>query len=234
MKKLFVASFACLGLLADFNGTAHATSLVANGSFEDGAYSGSDSFMTLNAGSTAIDDWTVESGSIDWINGYWAAKDGQRSIDLAGEYKHGLISTTINTVKGQGYRVQFDIAGNPDRDYEKTMLGLAAVPVEEGQEPASPVYFNFVQTGNTHTNMGWVTRYFDFVATSAETTLYFGDITGQLIDGVLDPGINLDEAYGAALDNVTVEAVPEPSTFALLGAGLVAAGMLRRKTRRNA
>jgi hypothetical protein len=45
-------------------------------------------------------------------------------------------------------------------------------------------------------------------------------VRGSMIDGVLNPGVNPQSAF---LDDFSLTAIPEPSTFALLGLGLVAA-----------
>lgn len=244
MNKLFRLCFSSLAMIMTLSGAAHAT-LITNGSFELGSYSGSSAYNTLNAGSTSITGWNVKSGSIDWINSYWQASDGQRSLDLAGLYQHGVIGTIFSTLPGETYRVQFDMAGNPDRDYSKTMVAVNAVSAPDSNntvqnynrivtailldepEPiatSSSQVYTFIQTGHTKQNMGWETKFFEFVAQSASTELLFGDLTQ-----VNYPGDNPNEAYGAALDNVRAELVPEPSTFLLLGAGLAGIGWLRRK-----
>src|SRR5207244_8975944 len=70
-------------------------------------------FETLPAGSTALTDGTIDSGSIDWIGSYWPAADGSRSIDLNGN-ETGAISQTLTTTIGNTYVVTFDLSGNPD------------------------------------------------------------------------------------------------------------------------
>jgi len=60
--------------------------------------------------------------------------------------------------------------------------------------------------------MGWVQRAFTFTATSSLTRLTF--TSGDL------------NAYGPAIDNVWM---PEPVSAMLLGVGLVALGLLRRR-----
>ena len=250
MGKLRRVSLACAAMLMSMSAVAHAN-LITNGSFELGSYSGGSAYNTLAAGSTAITGWTVKSGSIDWINTYWQASDGQRSLALAGLYPHGVISTIFSTLPGETYRVQFDMAGNPDRDYVKTMVAVNAVSAPDSNntvqnynrivtailmdepEPiptSSSQVYTFVQTGHTKQNMGWESKFFDFVAQSASTELLFGDLTQ-----VDYPGDNPGEAYGAALDNVRAELqpVPEPSTFLLLGAGLAGIGWLRRRKQRR-
>ena len=227
MNRLLKIGVASVGLFLSVSGAARAN-LIINGSFEDGAYNSSDQFVTLysNAASAnSIAGWTVSApnmdgtgvSSIDWISSYWQASDGNKSIDLAGNYLHGLIATTFDTDPGQRYRVQFDMAGNPDRQYDKSLITVAI-----SGEGGAAYSDTFSQKGNTHNNMGWQTKYFDFIADDVSTQLFFGDMTNP---------DNPAEAWGAAIDNVSVELapVPEPSTFLLFGVSLAALGIIRRK-----
>ncbi|GFO57764.1 hypothetical protein GMST_00890 [Geomonas silvestris] len=91
-----------------------------------------------------------------------------------------------------------------------------------------PYVLSFDQTGNTKSDMGWITNSFEFMAQYETTRIIFDDVTNILT--------NLREAWGAALDNVTVqrvpEPVPEPATFALFGAGFLGLFFTRRTERR--
>lgn len=185
------------------------TSLITNGSFEDGPNPGA--FKTLSAGDTSIPGWEViggvypngdAKGSIDYIGGYWTASDGYRSLDLDG-ITPGGVQQTFATEPGQEYRVTFDMAGNPEGPpVIKTLLTTAN---------GSRTVFDFQIVGTTtKTNMNWQRKSFDFTATESSVTLTFQSLTDPSgIPGTAGkPG-----SFGAALDNVAVWAVPEPVTM---------------------
>jgi hypothetical protein len=63
--------------------------------------------------------------------------------------------------------------------------------------------------------MGWLDHSFLFTALTNSVTIQFTSLEG--------------DAFGAALDNVRIEAVPIPAAVYLLGTGLVGLVVLRRK-----
>jgi choice-of-anchor C domain-containing protein len=177
-----------------------AANLIQNGSFENGANPGS--FLQLDAVSTVITGWTVSQGSIDYIGTLWQASNGSRSLDLQG-LTSGTIQQTFNTTIGATYRVTFDLAGNP--------IGSPAIKQMRVRTGGSSADFSFDATGKSATNMGWVSKSWDFTANSTTTTLEFIGLGG---------GRN-----GPALDNVSVIAVPEPSSMlGLLSLGVLGIG----------
>ncbi|WP_375329225.1 choice-of-anchor C family protein [Microcystis sp. BLCC-F210] len=179
-----------------------AANLVQNGSFETANVNPGASFIGLGAGSTAITGWTVSQGSIDYIGALWQASNGSRSLDLSGENAGG-IKQTFNTTVGKTYRVTFDLAGNPNTSPTIKQMRISAA--------GSSANFSFDITGKSTTNMGWLSKSWDFTANSTTTTLEFISLTNSFA--------------GPALDNVSVIAVPEPSSMlGLLSLGVLGIG----------
>ncbi len=202
MKTFILGALA----LASLPTTATAAGFI-NGSFEQGTPVPGE-FVELGNGSTAITGWTVQGSSIDYIATYWQHQDGNRSIDLNGSGP-GAIQQTFDTIAGATYNVRFWIAGNPNNPDAKVVTTVASGGL--------PMMSTFT-TGGTRSQMNWQEQSYAFTAGSTTTTLAF--FSGN------------DTASGPALDNVSVTAVPEPATWAmmLVGFGAIGGTMRRRST----
>lgn len=203
MRGIFAAAaIACMA-------TASQAATIVNGSFENGAFSGA-GFDTLGAGNTSITGWTIGGAGVDWIGSHWTAADGNRSLDLSA-LSGGIVSQVVATEAGQRYKVSFGMAGNPDGTPTDKVINVSV----DGDQGAG---FNFSTVGKSRSNMGWVNYDYYFTAGTASSTLSF-----------FSP---INTPSGPALDNVSISAVPEASTWALLivGFGMVGVTARRRRT----
>ncbi len=207
MRKLMIAAAAFLLPVS-----AHAATLITNGSFEDGIDPGS--FSPQTAGPGAISGWVV-GGSVDYIGTYWTAGNGARSVDLSGD-GIGSLSQTFSTAANQQYRVTYLLAGNPAGGSATKTVSVSASGVGNVADVQS-----FDTTGASLTEMGWSQRSYTFTAdASGSTTLSF--LSGNT------------DAYGPALDNVAISAVPETATWAMMIGGFGLIGGAARTRRRQA
>lgn len=198
-------TFVCVVMAA----TIARANLLTNGSFENGPGVGGLSSNTISAGSTSITGWVVESSDIDQIGSgdFWIAADGVYSLDLNGAHGPGGIEQTFSTVSGQVYSVTFSMAGNPSFQSANMTMQVSAA----GQS----TNVSFSTIGHTPSNMGWVTKNWNFAANSNSSTLEFlSTFTASLVEG-------------PALDNVSVVAVPEPRTPLLVLGGIVFLACIR-------
>jgi choice-of-anchor C domain-containing protein len=185
---------------------------IANGGFAGpGAPDGS--FQTVGVSTGVIPGWTVSSGNVDWITGYWQSSDGDGfSVDLNGNVP-GAISQTIDTVIGQTYTLTFDMSGNPDNGSD-----LRLILADTGGAPTTFAY-NLDVSSNNRSNMNWTPQSLNFTATDVSTVITFA--SG-----------NSNCCFGAAIDNVAIaDAVPEPSSWALMLTGFLGMGTVLRRSR---
>jgi choice-of-anchor C domain-containing protein len=163
-----------------------AASAQQNGSFETGP----GALGLLPTGSTAIDNWIVTRGNVDWVNtSTWAAADGFRSVDLQGLDSSGGVGQVANTVAGRRYQLTFALAGNPD--------GAPTIKHMTARAGSLEVPFEFDTTGAWAWHMNWQDRSFTFVAADALTAIEFFSTD--------PPG-----SFGAVVDRVRLDEVPCP------------------------
>lgn len=191
---------------------------IVNGSFEDpdaGA-----AFVARSVGDNfGGHGWVVDQGTIDHIGGLWEAAEGEQSVDLNGSNAGG-VAQDFATVAGQAYKIRFAMAGNPGGFDDKRMAVLW-----DGVQIADLV-FEF-DASHSVDNMGWTYFELTAVATDTSTSLAFHSLTGAM-NGTL----GFQPFYGPALDDVSVtlapDAVPEPTSLALMGIGAVGLALRAR------
>jgi len=218
-KKLAVALLMAGAGFASASG-AIAAPILTNGSFETPGFGGS--FTTLSGGSTFITGWTVGGDTIDYIGNYWTASNGSASLDLNGLHPGSISQTISGLTVGASYKVSFDMAGNPDG-------GPPIKSLEVDLDGIAQTLALFDTTGNNRAAMGWAPVSFDFTATNTSELLAFVSTTTAFSGNDTYP-----QAFGPALDNVSLTPVPEPLTLSIFGAGCVGAAVLRRRRRNSA
>jgi hypothetical protein len=179
--------------------SAQAINLLQNGSFENTAGTFVDNgqgAMSLNSGSTAIPGWTTTNAELAWLNNNnifgVTSPFGNFFLELAGYHDsspYGGVTQAINTTVGQKYTLSLSLGTrNP------THPGPISVTATAGSS-------NQTFTSNpSGAGNQWENFSFDFTATGTSTPISI-------------VGISTANRYHIGLDNVSVEAVPEPLTI---------------------
>lgn len=186
-----------------------AAELLTNGGFEAPVVGGP---CCITSPPTNIPGWTA-TPDVNVVNGTFSssagnlAKEGNQYLDLVGQANGGTISQTFATVIGQVYALNFWYSHNL----------FAGLPTASARLSAASLSDSITHAGGNNGNRAWQYYSNSFTANSASTTLTFVNTVGGQNEGVL-------------LDAVSVMAVPEPSTWAMLilGFGVLGAGMRRR------
>ena len=157
--------------------------------------------------------WSIlDNGTVDVVGtggfGYLCAAGGGMFIDLDGSSGNaGILSRNLSLTAGMTYTAYFDIAGSQRGGSESLLVSFGT----------ATLLLDPLASGSP-----WTTYSLTFTPTaSGSFGLTFNNAGG--------------DNMGAMLDNVSVVAVPEPESYALLLAGLGLMGTVaRRRARKQA
>jgi hypothetical protein len=208
-------------MLCLYPGRAHAD-LIVNGGFEDPVLNPAEIRLFTPGQLVGSAGWTVlgDSGTNiyviqttyaePWnnISGY-NAQEGLNSVDLSGDNNQGPsagIRQTVSTVQGQQYALSFYVGSATRTDGPGGGFGPATadLSIDGGAR------ISFTNSDSTSGFVNWKQFTYEFTAASNSTTIDF--LNGTPIGTSVETG----------LDNVSLTAVPEPSSLMLAGIGPLA------------
>ena len=161
--------------------------------------------LGLNAVPTG---WSVSGGTVDIIGSpsfYDLIPGSGRYIDLDGSTgSAGLLSTSFSLAAGTTYLAEFDLAGNfRNSDAESVTVNFGTASL----------------TASLPIETGWTAYALYFTpSASGSYSLSFQNAGGDNV--------------GMLLDNVSIAAVPEPGTLAMLLSGFGMIGLIARRRSR--
>ena len=205
MTKCFLtSSFLLLALTVGFAMQAEAGPIVLDGGFEIPTPSG------LGYTGSLLDGWTAALGTIGIgnVSAFWAPDvphSGNQFAYLDWSDTVNTVSQTLTTVVGQPYLISYWVA---DTSANSLSVSFGSQVLFNGTAPTNGVTLVSDYVNYTYT----------VTAASTSTILSF---TGQWLA--------LPSDYGTLLDDVSVNAVPEPATLGFTGLGCLALFALRRK-----
>jgi hypothetical protein len=204
MRKTLLAA-----LLATPLASFAATNLLTDGSFESAAVASGSYVIFTSASNPGVPGWTAKNEIEVRNDDVGTAQNGSKFVELDAN-SNSSMSQSFATVVGGTYDLSFYYSNRTD-----TLAGTNGLSFSVGN--LSNVVTTLPGTNNSGNNQ-WQLYDGTFTATSALTTLTFHALGNS-------------DSYGTSLDNVSVAAVPEPGTYAMMFAGLASIGFFVRRRR---
>jgi hypothetical protein len=219
------------GLLAIAAGSAQASNLITNGSFDSTSTAswsdnqGGQGGDVVGPSSTAIAGWNITNDSLIWIKtttppSYSGLTNspGNASaffLDLTGTHDNGVfagMTQTIATTPGASYRLTFDLGSAIQWGIQDGITAAAGTTSQ-----------TFTSTNDRTSTNTWETETLNFTATSTSTLISLTGASGFSYVG-LD---NVD------VEQTSISAVPEPSTWAMMILGFCGVGFVAYRRKQN-
>lgn len=178
--------------------------------------------------SFSLQAWTVAAGSVDWVQFLWdpavTTVPAANSVDLNAQTPGTIRADFSGLTAGNVYVVTLMYSGNPgDNDFEdsapndKNFTALIS-PSSTSTAWWGQASFSFDAETTTLPNLSYKTSSFAFTAQGTSGTIWLRSDTAG--------------SFGAVIGMVDISdagQVPEPATYALMGAGLAALAFARRR-----
>ncbi len=244
MRNDYVGSARLLSVGANRRGVHHRTrsamlqvmlaallGLTISASRADAAIVFSDNFSTPSGGasftnyegSQTFGSWKVTgsgngpygAAGIDLMGGYWAPPSpGGGSVDLDGLAPGGITQTLTNLAAGS-YSLSFYLSGNPDGGPSTKTVEVAIGNVAKS--------FTYTVTGaNSSANMHYELMTLNFNLDSSAAV----DLSFRSLDANGSP-------FGGVIGDVSIAAVPEPTTWAMMILGFMGVGFMAYRRKRQ-
>ncbi len=205
MRKICLLSAVAVAAIASAS-AAWAANVVIDGDFNNS----NATFSDISSGGS-IGPWSVTSGSVDLVGGYWQSPSGPNfpsgtngSVDMNG-VSPGAISQGISGLTdGKTYTLTFWLSGNPDGPPASKSLDVSIGSVANDN-------FTYAIGANSHSNMMYTMESVTFVAGSSNTLSFVSQ--------------NAASDYGPVIGGVSILTVPEPRTWALVALGFAGLGL---------
>jgi len=178
-----------------FSGRVVAANLIANGSFEEGDFSGVE-FDNVGPGETVITSWEIGGAGVDWHTANPDPFDGNFGVDLnlggGGLPDTGTLSQTFPTEAGEIYVLTFFFSGPGN------FVGWPS-PRQVNVDVAGVSQVFSVPSTSTE-SLVWEQKQLVFTATGPSETLMFSSVDGTGFWGPFLDSVSVEKSTGQIIN----------------------------------